>query len=77
MVYSSQSSEIKMTTRNVIHYTDEYYELLDTVLDLKIDEATRNELATQIFKAIAAGEQVAYDGYDDGNVNGIGKLVES
>jgi hypothetical protein len=34
-------------------------------------------LATQIFKAIAAGEQVAYDGYDDGNVNGIGKLVES
>ncbi len=66
-----------MTTRNVIHYTDEYYELLDTVLDLKIDEATRNELATQIFKAIAAGEQVAYDGYDDGNVNGIGKLVES
>ena len=66
-----------MTTRNVIHYTDEYYELLDTVLDLKIDEATRNGLATQIFKAIAAGEQVAYDGYDDGNVNGIGKLVES
>lgn len=66
-----------MTTRNVIHYTDEYYELLDTVLDLKIDEATRNKLATQIFKAIAAGEQVAYDGYDDGNVNGIGKLVES
>jgi len=63
--------------RNVIHYTDEYYELLDTVLDLKIDEATRNKLATQIFKAIAAGEQVAYDGYDDGNVNGIGKLVES
>ena len=66
-----------MTTRNVIHYTDEYYKLLDTVLDLKIDEATRNKLATQIFKAIAAGEQVAYDGYDDGNVNGIGKLVES
>jgi hypothetical protein len=66
-----------MTTRNIIHYTDEYYELLDTVLDLKIDEATRNELATQIFKAIAAGEQVAYEGYDDGNVNGIGKLVES
>lgn len=66
-----------MTTRNVIHYTDEYYELLDTVLDLKIDEATRNELVTQIFKAIAAGEQVAYDGYDGGNVNGIGKLVES
>jgi len=66
-----------MTTRNVIHYTNEYYEVLDTVLDLKIDEATRNKLATQIFKAIAAGEQVAYDGYDDGNVHGIGKLVES
>ena len=66
-----------MTTRNVIHYTDEYFELLDTVLDLEVDEATRNDLATKIFKAIAAGEQVAYDGYDDGNVNGIGKLVES
>jgi len=66
-----------MTTRNVIHYTNEYYEVLDTVLDLKIDEATRNKLATQIFKAIAAGEQVAYDGYDDGNVHGTGKLVES
>ncbi len=66
-----------MTTRNVIHYTNEYFELLDTVLDLKIDEATRNKLATQIFKAIAAGEQVAYDGYDGGNVHGKGKLVES
>ena len=66
-----------MTTRNVIHYTDEYYELLDTVLDLEIDDATRNKLATQIFKAIAAGEQVAYEGRDEGNVNGIGKLVES
>ncbi len=66
-----------MTTRNVIHYTDEYFELIDTVLDLKIDEAIRNDLATKIFKAIAAGEQVAYDGRDEGNVNGIGKLVES
>ena len=66
-----------MTTRNVIHYTDEYFELIDTVLDLKIDEAIRNDLATKIFKAIAAGEQVAYDGRDEGNVNGVGKLVES
>ena len=66
-----------MTTRNVIHYTDEYFELLDTVLDLKIDDATRNKLATQIFKAIAAGEQVAYNGCDNGNVHGKGKLVES
>ena len=66
-----------MTTRNVIHYTDEYYELIDTVLDLEIDNETRGKLATQIFKAIAAGEQVAYDGHDDGNVHGKGKLVES
>ena len=66
-----------MTTRNVIHYTDEYFELLDMVLDLKIDEATRNDLATKIFKAIAAGEQVAYEGRYEGNVNGVGKLVES
>jgi hypothetical protein len=66
-----------MTTRNVIHYTDEYFELIDTVLDLKIDEATRNDLATKIFKAIAAGEQVAYEGRDEGNVHGKGKLVES
>ena len=66
-----------MTTRNVIHYTNEYYEVLDTVLDLEIDDATRNKLATQIFKAIAAGEQIAYDGYDNGNVHGKGKLVES
>tara|TARA_Y100000389_G_C17213148_1_gene389518 strand:- start:410 stop:610 length:201 start_codon:yes stop_codon:yes gene_type:complete len=66
-----------MTTRNVIYYTDEYYEVLDTVLDLKIDEATRGKLATQIFKAIAAGEQIAYEGSDNGNVRGIGKLVES
>jgi hypothetical protein len=44
---------------------------------LKIDDATRNKLATQIFKAIAAGEQIAYDGYDNGNVHGKGKLVES
>jgi hypothetical protein len=34
-------------------------------------------LATQIFKAIAAGEQVAYEGRDEGNVHGKGKLVES
>jgi len=66
-----------MTTRNVIHYTDEYFELLDTVLDLEVDEATRNDLATKIFKAIAAGEQVAYEGRDEGNVHGKGKLVES
>ncbi|MEK9697816.1 MAG: hypothetical protein VW270_18760 [Candidatus Poseidoniales archaeon] len=66
-----------MTTRNVIHYTDEYFDLIDTVLDLKIDEATRNDLATKIFKAIAAGEQVAYEGRDEGNVHGKGKLVES
>ena len=66
-----------MTTRNVIHYTDEYFELLDTVLDLKIDEATRKDLATKIFKAIDAGEQVAYEGRDEGNVHGKGKLVES
>ena len=64
-------------TRNVIHYTDEYFELIDTLLDLKIDNETRGKLATQIFKAIAAGEQVAYEGRDEGNVNGIGKLVES
>lgn len=63
--------------RNVIHYTDEYFDLIDTVLDLKIDEATRNDLATKIFKAIAAGEQVAYEGRDEGNVHGKGKLVES
>ena len=66
-----------MTTRNVIYYTDEYFDLMDTVLDLKIDDAIRNKLATQIFKAIAAGEQVAYDGHDGGNVHGKGKLVES
>ena len=63
--------------RNVIHYTDEYFEVIDTVLDLKIDEATRNKLATQIFKAIAAGELVAYEGRDSGNVRGKGKLIES
>ena len=63
--------------RNVIHYTDEYFEVIDTVLDLKIDEATRNKLATQIFKAIAAGELVAYEGRDQGNVRGKGKLIES
>ena len=63
--------------RNVIHYTDEYFDLIDTVLDLKIDDATRNDLATKIFKAIAAGELVAYEGRDHGNVRGIGKLIES
>ena len=63
--------------RNVIHYTDEYFELIDTVLDLEIDDATRNKLAKQIFKAIAAGELVAYEGRDEGNVHGKGKLVES
>ena len=63
--------------RNVIHYTDEYFDLIDMVLDLKIDEATRNDLATKIFKAIAAGEQVAYEGRDEGNVHGKGKLIES
>ena len=47
------------------------------VLDLKIDDATRNKLATQVFKAIAAGEQIAYEGSDNGNVRGIGKLAES
>ena len=64
-------------TRNVIHYTDEYFELINTVLDLEIDDATRNKLAKQIFKAIAAGEQIAYEGSDNGNVRGIGKLAES
>ena len=63
--------------RNVIHYTDEYFEVIDTVLDLEIDDATRNKLATQIFKAIAAGELVAYEGRDQGNVRGKGKLIES
>lgn len=63
--------------RNVIYYTDEYFELIDTVLDLEIDDATRNDLATKIFKAIAAGELVAYEGRDSGNVRGIGKLIES
>ena len=63
--------------RNVIHYTDEYFDLIDTVLDLKIDEATRNDLAMKIFKAIAAGELVAYEGRDEGNVHGKGKLIES
>ena len=63
--------------RNVIHYTDEYFDLIDTVLDLKIDEATRNDLAMKIFKAIAAGELVAYEGRDQGNVRGKGKLIES
>ena len=63
--------------RNVIHYTDEYFNLIDTVLDLKIDDATRNDLATKIFKAIAAAEEVAYEGCDRGNVRGKGKLIES
>lgn len=63
--------------RNVIHYTDEYFELIDTVLDLEIDDATRNDLAMKIFKAIAAGELVAYEGRDEGNVHGKGKLIES
>ena len=63
--------------RNVIHYTDEYFDLIDTVLDLKIDDATRNDLATKIFKAIAAAEEVAYEGRDQGNVRGKGKLIES
>ena len=63
--------------RNVIHYTDEYYEVLDTVLDLEIDDATRNKLATQIFTAIAAAEDIAYEGRDNGNVRGKGKLIES
>ena len=63
--------------RNVIHYTDEYYEVLDTVLDLEIDDVTRNKLATQIFTAIAAAEDIAYEGRDNGNVHGKGKLIES
>jgi len=63
--------------RNVIHYTDEYFELIHTVLDLKIDDATRNKLAKQIFTAIAAAEDIAYEGRDNGNVRGKGKLIES
>ena len=63
--------------RNVIHYTDEYYEVLDTVLDLEIDDVTRNKLETQIFTAIADAEDIAYEGRDNGNVHGKGKLIES
>ncbi len=63
--------------RNVIHYTDEYFDLIDTVLDLKIDDATRNELVTKIFTTIAAAEEVAYKGRDQGNLRGKGKLIES
>lgn len=63
--------------RNVIHYTDEYFDLIDTVLDLKIDDATRNDLVTKIFTAIAVAEEVAYEGRDQGNVRGKGKLIES
>ena len=63
--------------RNVIHYTDEYFDLINTVLDLKIDDATRNDLATKIFTAIAAAEEIAYEGRDRGNLRGKGKLIES
>jgi len=63
--------------RNVIHYTDEYFELVDALLDLKISDDERNNMATLIFKAIAAGEQIAYEGMDNGNVHGVGKLIES
>jgi len=63
--------------RNIIHYTDEYFDLINTVLDLKIDDTTRIDLATKIFKALAAAEEVAYEGSDRGNVRGKGKLIES
>jgi len=66
-----------MATRKVIHYTDEYYKLLDAVLDLKVDDDTRDNIATLVFKAIAAGEQIGYEGCDRGNVRGVGKLIES
>tara|TARA_R110000796_G_scaffold90167_2_gene193919 strand:+ start:77 stop:283 length:207 start_codon:yes stop_codon:yes gene_type:complete len=66
--------------KNVITYTDEYFELVDMVLDLDIDNDTRGKLATQMFKAIAAAETVGYEGSNalhNGNVRGMGKLVES
>ena len=50
------------------------------VLDLDIDNDTRGKLATQMFKAIAAAETVGYEGSNalhNGNVRGMGKLVES
>jgi len=71
-----ENLKIKMT-RNVINYTDEYFELVDALLDLKISDDERNNMATLIFKAIAAGEQIAYEGMDNGNVHGVGKLMES
>lgn len=72
-----ENSKIIEAMRNVIHYTDEYFDLINTVLDLKIDDATRNELSTKIFTALAAAEEIAYEGRDRGNVRGKGKLIES
>ena len=45
--------------RNVIHYTDEYFELLDTVLDLEFDDATRNDLATKIFNSYRRSDAIS------------------
>ena len=63
--------------RNVITYTDEYYEVNKALLELKISDDERNNLATLIFRAIAAAEDIAYEGRDGGNIHGTGKLVES
>ena len=72
-----ENSKIVEAMRNVIHYTDEYFDLIDTVLELKIDDATRNKLVTKIFTTIAAAEEIAYEGRDRGNLRGKGKLIES
>ena len=68
----------KKINRNVITYTDEYYNVLDAILDLDITDDERNDIATKLFKAIAAAEHVGYTGNDDAsNIRGRGKLIES
>jgi hypothetical protein len=68
----------KKINRNVITYTDEYYNVLDAILDLDITDDERNDVATKLFKAIAAAEHVGYTGCNDAsNIRGRGKLIES
>ena len=66
--------------KNVITYTDEYYEVIDALFDLNVTVDQLNVVGKKLFKAIAAAETVGYEGSNalhNGNVRGMGKLVES